>query len=154
MVDVVKRGLSWMPRLLNVIGVVVLIVAALLAGALVLSIVQHPAEVGAQWKLGVAIFTSGLVWLVTDRLARLIGVVVEGDAFAPASARYLRHIGLILVIVQLLPFVGLLLPTDAPDWLRSGQIDVGNTLAIVVIMILSEAFRQGAALRDDVIHTV
>lgn len=147
-------ALRLLTRLLHVAAIMTLVVLALCTVALVFSISQQPGEVGAQWKLGVAILTTGLVWLVLDRLMRLSTKVLSGDAFAPESAQYLRHISLVLVAFQLLPFLGRLLPPAAPDWLHSGQINGGNLLAIVVIAVLAEAFRQGGVLRDDVHHTV
>ena len=151
---ITKTALYWVPGLLKIVAVITLILLVLSLGALILSLVQYPQEDGAHWKLGVAVFTTGVAWVVLDRLIRLFSIIVSGDAFVPESSRYLRHIGFALIILQLLPFSGAFLPTAAPDWLHSNYVDGGNILAIIVIVILSEALRQGEILRDDVTHTV
>lgn len=93
-------------------------------------------------------------WWILNRLRRIFLAVNQGDAFEPANVGRLQGVGLGLIGVQL---SALILAFSAPMEGVTGQdyeADLGAWLGILIIFMLAEVFRQGAAMRDDQQMTV
>ncbi len=94
-------------------------------------------------------------WWVINRLRRIFLAVNQGDAFEPANVNRLRAMGLGLMGVQI---AAAILTFSAP--LAEGRADrdydinLGAWLGILIVFMLAEVFRQGAAMRDDAQMTV
>lgn len=92
-------------------------------------------------------------WWALRRLRRIFRSVNEGNAFEPANVGRLHGIGLGLIGIA----VGTgLLAYYAPGSTLSGGggINLGSILGILIVFMLAEVFRQGAAMRDDQQMTV
>lgn len=95
----------------------------------------------------------GGTWWALSRLRRIFRSVNHGDAFEPANVGRLQGIGLGLIGIA----VGTgLLAYYAPGSALSdgGGVNVGSILGILIVFMLAEVFRQGAAMRDDQQMTV
>lgn len=93
-------------------------------------------------------------------LRRIVGSIRQGDVFAEANARRMRWLGLLLIaeaviyplwsiwtsqqILAGLTVGGMPLGVD---W--ASEIDPTSFVSGWIVLILSEAFKQGARLRDD-----
>ena len=84
-----------------------------------------------------------------------IEVGAIGDAFEFANVKRLQGVGLGLIGIQM---TALLLVFVAPQSIGQApsdyKFDLGSWLGILVVFILAEVFRQGAAMRDEQLTTV
>ena len=96
-------------------------------------------------------------YLVNDRLRKLLGAVNVGHAFQLANVTYLSTIGFALLgsqLVALLQRVATqqVVGVGASD--AGAHIDLKAYVAVAVIFVLAEVFRQGTQLQDDAAMTV
>lgn len=93
-------------------------------------------------------------WWVLNRLRRMFLAVNQGDAFERANVGRLQGIGLGLIGVQISAFI---LAWTVPEGIIDDldySVDLGAWLGILIVFMLAEVFRQGAAMRDDQQMTV
>ncbi|WAC60678.1 DUF2975 domain-containing protein [Brevundimonas sp. SL130] len=97
----------------------------------------------------------GFTWWIINRLRRILLSVNQGDAFELANVKRLQAVGFGLLGIQL---TALMLVFVAPQAIGQSAIDykfdLGSWLGILVVFILAEVFRQGAAMRDEQLTTV
>ena len=106
-----------------------------------------------------ATFLAGLVamlstWWILNRLRRMFLAVNQGDAFERANVGRLQGVGVGLIGVQLSAAI---LAFTVPEGIITDldyQIDLGAWLGILIVFMLAEVFRQGAAMHDDQQMTV
>lgn len=88
-------------------------------------------------------------WWVLNRLRRMFLAVNQGDAFERANVGRLQSIGVGLIGVQISAFI---LAWTVPEGIIDDldySIDLGAWLGILIVFMLAEVFRQGAAMRDE-----
>ena len=93
-------------------------------------------------------------WWVLNRLRRMFLAVNQGDAFERANVGRLQGVGLGLIGVQISAFI---LAWTVPEGIIDDldySVDLGAWLGILIVFMLAEVFRQGAAMRDDQQMTV
>ena len=93
-------------------------------------------------------------WWILNRLRRMFLAVNQGDAFERANVGRLQGVGVGLIGVQVSALVlvwtvpkGVIDNLDCP-------VDPGSWLGILIVFMLAEVFREGAAMRDDQQMTV
>lgn len=91
-----------------------------------------------------------LTWLMLHRLRGVFATLAAADPFQPGNVRRLQIVGGALVGVQLLGLAfNRLLPR--PDGIEGGGgLQLGAWLAIGVVFLLAEVFREGAAMRAEI----
>ncbi|WGM32212.1 DUF2975 domain-containing protein [Brevundimonas sp. NIBR11] len=93
-------------------------------------------------------------WWILNRLRRMFLAVNQGDAFEHANVGRLQGVGVGLIGVQISAFIlTQIVPRGVIDGL-SYDLDLGSWLGILIVFMLAEVFRQGAAMRDDQQMTV
>ena len=93
-------------------------------------------------------------WWILNRLRRMFLAVNQGDAFERANVGRLQGVGVGLIGVQISAFIlAWTVPKGIIDDLDY-SIDLGSWLGILIVFMLAEVFRQGAAMRDDQQMTV
>lgn len=93
-------------------------------------------------------------WWILNRLRRMFLAVNQGDAFERANVGRLQGVGVGLIGVQMSAFVlAWTVPPGVIDNLDY-SVDLGDWLGILIVFMLAEVFRQGAAMRDDQQMTV
>ena len=93
-------------------------------------------------------------WWILNRLRRMFLAVNHGDAFERANVGRLQGVGLGLIGVQISAAI---LAFTVPKGIIGDldyQVDLGAWLGILIVFMLAEVFRQGAAMRDDQQMTV
>jgi len=93
-------------------------------------------------------------WWILNRLRRMFLAVNNGDAFERANVGRLQGVGLGLIGVQISAAI---LAFTVPKGIINDldyQVDLGAWLGILIVFMLAEVFRQGAAMRDDQQMTV
>jgi len=99
-------------------------------------------------------FVGGII--VVDRLRNIFRTLIGGDPFHPENARRLRIIGAALAILELGRYA-------VAAWTRlmfhgafhiSGSVSLTTWFAVLVIVVLSEVFREGARLRGEAELTI
>jgi len=93
-------------------------------------------------------------WWILNRLRRMFLAVNHGDAFERANVGRLQGVGLGLIGVQISAAI---LAFTVPKGIIADldyQLDLGAWLGILIVFMLAEVFRQGAAMRDDQQMTV
>ncbi|OYX55202.1 MAG: hypothetical protein B7Y86_14045 [Brevundimonas subvibrioides] len=93
-------------------------------------------------------------WWILNRLRRMFLAVNQGDAFERANVGRLQGVGLGLIGVQISAFI---LAWTVPEGIIDDldySVDLGAWLGILIVFMLAEVFRQGAAMRDDQQMTV
>ncbi|MCG2664740.1 DUF2975 domain-containing protein [Brevundimonas sp.] len=102
-----------------------------------------------------AFLACGFTWWIINRLRRILLSVNQGDAFEFANVKRLQAVGFGLLGIQL---TSLMLSIVAPQAIGQSasdyDFDLGSWLGILVVFILAEVFRQGAAMRDEQLTTV
>ena len=93
-------------------------------------------------------------WWILNRLRRMFLAVNQGDAFERANVGRLQGVGCGLIGVEISAAI---LAFTVPEGIISDldyQVDLGAWLGILIVFMLAEVFRQGAAMRDDQQMTV
>ncbi|MCA3701322.1 DUF2975 domain-containing protein [Brevundimonas sp.] len=88
-------------------------------------------------------------WWILNRLRRMFLAVNQGDAFERANVGRLQGVGVGLIGVQISAFI---LAWTVPEGIIDDldySIDLGAWLGILIVFMLAEVFRQGAAMRDE-----
>ncbi len=125
-----------------------------------LSWVTSPPPGVVLWP-GMLIFIISLLvaLVVVMRLRRIFATLIEGDPFVPENAVHLRVIWMTLVAYEILRMVvtsGAVLTLNIfghatnTTGLHGGLSLNGSLwLAVAVLVVLAEVFREGARLRDE-----
>jgi len=93
-------------------------------------------------------------WWILNRLRRMFLAVNQGDAFERANVGRLQGVGVGLIGVQVsAAILAWTVPEGVIDNLDY-QVNLGSWLGILIVFMLAEVFRQGAAMRDDQQMTV
>ena len=102
-----------------------------------------------------AAFVASLsTWWILNRLRRMFLAVNQGDAFEHANVARLQGVGVGLIGVQISAFI---LAGTVPEGIIDNldySVDLGAWLGILIVFMLAEVFRQGAAMRDEQQMTV
>ncbi len=125
-----------------------------------LSWVTSPPPGVVLWP-GMMLFIISLLvaLVVVSRLRRIFTTLIDGDPFVPENATHLRVIWMTLVAYEILRMVvtsGAIMTLHLSgamtqmSGLRGGlSINGGLWLAVAVLVVLAEIFREGARLRDE-----
>lgn len=93
-------------------------------------------------------------WWILNRLRRMFLAVNQGDAFERANVGRLQGIGVGLIGIELsAAILARFIPRGIIDGLKY-EVDLGAWLAILIVFMLAEVFRQGAKMRDEQQMTV
>lgn len=118
---------------------------------------SSPAEV-TRWVLNWSALSAGAM-VICAYLRGVFGTLVNGDPFVPENAGRLRMIAIVVAGVELLRMaVNFLIPllfvvSGATE--RDGgtmatlQFDLSVWMAVLTLLVLSQVFSEGAALRED-----
>lgn len=118
---------------------------------------------GATWPVVVPALLIGAVVLIggiviVGRLRKLFDSFTSGEPFRRENAAHLRAIWIAMLAVEvsrylLLGVTGVLLATfGTPDGTTArfdADIDLTNWMAILVLIVLAEVFREGARLKEE-----
>jgi hypothetical protein len=154
-----------------VLWVVAVVVAAVTLGLLLISFDPQvlPAEISAHISInghgpGLAAaaqvagaeFSLIFVIVIVQRLRRIFGAMTAGDPFHPDNVRRLRVIALMLALIEVDSYLFGALDRFVLGGTRHGGVDLNLTawFAVLVIVVLSEVFREGARLRRDAELTI
>jgi hypothetical protein len=96
------------------------------------------------------------VVVIVQRLRRIFGAMTAGDPFHPDNVRRLRVIALVLGLIEINRYLLAALDRFVLHIHRSGAFNLDFTpwFAVLVIVVLSEVFREGARLRRDAELTI
>lgn len=160
----VASALRWVLGFVNIFvtGTVVatglLLVASLVAPGFGAGFIDGLADTEPGWRplmlndraTYLAAFVAVLsTWWILNRLRRMFLAVNQGDAFERANVGRLQGVGVGLIGVQISAFI---LAWTVPEGIIDDldySIDLGAWLGILIVFMLAEVFRQGAAMRDD-----
>lgn len=117
---------------------------------------EGPEMLAQRWSYAIAVAGLCLVYLILDQLRRMLRAVNRGEAFEQANVRRLRTIGFALIGLELSSYVTVLFIAPFLDGGSDAKLDIDLRMwvAILVVFILAEVFRQGREMRDDVRMTV
>jgi hypothetical protein len=112
-------------------------------------------DIDGRWDTIVALPGLVFLWLIINRLRAILAAVNVGDAFEYPNVQRLRVVGWGLIGLQLTSYV----ETIGRPFVEGGaraDLDLNGDMwiAILVVFILAEVFRQGAQMRDDAQMTV
>ena len=115
------------------------------------SLLSHsPSPVDPATMMGLSMASAIAVvgWFFILKLLRKVVVaVVHGDPFLPENIARLRNIWIIFAVIEIFRMMThLIFDGDSGNLL---DIRLGTWFFIFVIIVISEAFRHGAALRAD-----
>lgn len=111
-------------------------------------------DMARMWVTALLIPRLAFVWLVFNRLRRILASVNAGDAFEATNVGRLQAIGVGLIGWQLANHVEAVARPFVEGRAWEAHINIDAWLAILVVFILAEVFRQGAQMRDDAQMTV
>ncbi len=108
-----------------------------------------------RWDALLALPALSFVWLIINRLRAILASVNAGDAFEYPNVQRLRMVGWGLIGLQLTSYVETIGRPFVEGGTRAAlSLDGDMWIAILVVFILAEVFRQGAQMRDDAQMTV
>jgi len=125
--------------------------------------VTFESDEGLAWQvvapalIGMAIGISGLL-IIIDRLRRLFASFRSAEPFRKENATHLRVIWVTMAVLELSRYAlllltgGLLALFGQPPTLRGSldmRVNVTAWIAIFVLIVLAEVFREGARLREE-----
>jgi len=144
-------------------------VAAIILGLLLISFDPRilPARIGEQARiegqppgaLAALLLFGRLLYLVcviviVQRLRRIFGSMSAGDPFHPDNVRRLRVIGLFLALLEIDGYVFRAIDRFALGQPQHLSINLTPWFAVLVVIVLSEVFREGARLRREAELTI
>jgi hypothetical protein len=91
-------------------------------------------------------------WFFVLKLLRgVVSAVIHGDPFLPQNIARLRNIWVIFAVTEIFRMIAFFLMGGDGPAEGGSQLDIrlGTWFFIFVIVVISEAFRHGAALRAD-----
>lgn len=99
--------------------------------------------------LGGAVTAAAWFWVLL-MLRRIVGTLISGDPFVPENINRLRRMWIVIASMELLRMVIVAFASQSiSDGDEGFQIRLGVWFLVFVIATLSEAFRYGAALRQE-----
>jgi hypothetical protein len=118
---------------------------------------------GATWPLVLPGMTTALVAvggarIVVDRLRRLFDTFTSGEPFRRENARHLRVIWITMLVVEISRYVlfaafgaivAILGHPDSSTLKFDGEVNFTNWMAILILIVLAEVFREGARLKEE-----
>lgn len=167
--DVVRVGLILTATVLAVLGILALILSArpeVFASLLDVNGALSRARIDTAWLgpliaallFGADLYVLGAI-VIVDQLRRIFLTLIAGDPFHPGNVRRLRFIAFALGALELARYV----VTPALDMAArrlghvhgpEGGVSVTTWFAVLVILVLSEVFREGARLRREAELTI
>jgi hypothetical protein len=167
--DVVRIGLIVGASVVGLLAILVLILSArpeLLAPIVDLNQTLRAANIEPAWLgpliaavlVGADLYVLGAI-VIVDQLRRIFLTLIAGDPFHPDNVRRLRLIAVALGALEVARYVVtplLDLAVRRIGHLRGpeGGVSVTTWFAVLVIVVLSEVFREGARLRRDAELTI
>ncbi len=154
--DVVRWVLIALLAIMVLIGIPAYIIDAYVD----LSWVSAPPPGVVLWP-GMLVFVISLLvaLVIVSRLRRIFATLTDGDPFVPENAVHLRVIWMTLAAYEIMRMIvtsgavlSLSLAGNTPEasGLQGGlSINGGLWLAVAVLVVLAEIFREGARLRDE-----
>lgn len=116
--------------------------------------------------IAIGLVIVGLAYFAFNRLRRIVESVSKGDPFIPVNGVRLRGMGLAVLAIEAVSFVGALIATALMamlgDW-KPGEdvhieIDGGISLSAVLLglllIVLARVFDRGAAMRAELEATI
>lgn len=107
--------------------------------------------------LALGIIAAGALHVIFAALLAILATVRIGDPFTLVNAARLRATGWALLVLQLLDLAlgGITrwlvaLRVQSPSW----SPDIGGWIAVLMTFVLAGVFARGAAMRDDLAHTI
>ena len=116
-------------------------------------ILTHPASSAFGLATGALGTLGGIV--IVGRLRALFAALTAGDPFHPDNVSHLRIIALVLAALQVGAYAGAAI--RALFHLEPGRGETFNLIpwiAVLVILVLAEVFREGARLRREAELTI
>ena len=114
-----------------------------------------PGPAAAALLSGYELYLIGVI-VIVQRLRRVFATMTAGDPFHPDNVRRLRVIGLVLALLEIDRYIfGAFerFVMRAPP--HSGEgVNLTAWFAVLVVVVLSEVFREGARLRRDAELTI
>jgi hypothetical protein len=151
-------------NLLMGLGVLVLLVASLVARRLVMQALAHDPDVSGTLLLGMqSIMVFGLIAValthrLLSRLTAIVETVREGDPFVAANAERLNRIAWITVGLQVLHVligaVASAVSTPAHPLDINSDFNLTPWLWILLIFVLARVFEEGTRMREELAGTV
>jgi hypothetical protein len=144
------------------LGAIVFTIAAVSGGTFDFGI-GGVSVAGDNWQAVAPAFLSGLIYatggiVILTCLRRMFVTLAAGDPFVPANAKRLELIGWAIAVLEVSRYA----VQAASAWIivtfghpSGGVLDVGfrpsfpTWIAVVVVFVLAQVFREGARLRED-----
>lgn len=153
--------------LTSVLAILILVIASLLAVAWP-EIAAKALEADMQVKvaevqpwLSLVLFGAATILALAarmfGRLTTILNSVVEGNPFTHDNSRRLRHIGWLMIAMQLVGMVTAWLGSHLPEQsdLSIGfEFSLSGFLAALLSFVVAQLFEQARAMRDDLEGTV
>ena len=145
---------QWAFSVLFVIFLMMAIIMAVPSGFRESLIVKAPTQINPTTLMSgcLAGAVVAVGWFFVLKLLRgVVKAVVHGDPFLPENIERLRNIWMIFAVTEIFRMIVFFFMGDGEGTASGTQIDVrlGTWFFIFVIVVLSEAFRHGAALRAE-----
>ena len=100
-----------------------------------------------------ALYIAGVL-VIVGRLRRIFSTLTAGDPFHPDNVRRLRVIALVLALIEINDYLGVALDRFVLGAKAHFDLNPTAWFAVLVIVVLSEVFREGARLRRDAELTI
>jgi hypothetical protein len=117
-------------------------------------IMGHTPGIAAAAQLGGATLSLIGVIVIVQRLRRIFAALIAGDPFHPDNVRRLRVIALVLALIEVDSYLFGALDHFVLGAHRAFDLNLTAWFAVLVIVVLSEVFREGARLRRDAELTI
>jgi hypothetical protein len=117
-------------------------------------IMGHAPGLPAAMRLSLAELSLICVVIIVQRLRRIFGAMTAGDPFHPDNVRRLRVIAAVLALSVVIDYLGAALDRFALGGKLHIDLNLTAWFAVLVIVVLSEVFREGARLRRDAELTI
>jgi hypothetical protein len=116
----------------------------------------HAPGLAAAIRLAGAELSLVGVVVIVQRLRRIFGAMTAGDPFHPDNVRRLRVIAAVLALIEVNGYLLGAFDRFIFGLRRQTPFDLDFTawFAVLVIVVLSEVFREGARLRRDAELTI
>ncbi|MEM1147911.1 MAG: DUF2975 domain-containing protein [Pseudomonadota bacterium] len=133
------------------------LIGSLNGGALSLPFLEARADGVPAGRLAAAlialvVFAPGIAY-VCAQLQRILSTLAEGDPFVPENAPRLTHIAIAIGLIEVIRIVAVLILAATIDLGSEYEASININLAVwgavIVLLILSQVFKEGTRLREE-----
>ncbi|MEM6535683.1 MAG: DUF2975 domain-containing protein [Pseudomonadota bacterium] len=146
------RALFWAAIVIGLVSAFTIVSAAVTGEP-----IPFPGDRGAELSrpaapiaalIAISVFSGGIAF-ISDQLRRILSTLASGDPFVPENATRLMRIAGAIALVEIIRNIGYVLLVSLTEAQVDYDFHIGAWIAVVILFVLAQVFREGTRLREE-----